>query len=176
MVDKKYIQPLEFEAKFVKHVIESCIENQRVAALLRRANNPATEYQSWEFLAGYGINIEVESERLAFSSIAAAIANANIQTNGSLGLGRAIAICYPGGNQSDQAKTRLRQLIACDNILEILLLLHPLLILIRCRISQRLDYVHLLWQLRCFSSSGQQVKTQWAQEFYNYKTLTGEDT
>ncbi len=158
--------PPSREERFVAGVLKLCADSKGMAARLRRADNPATEYQSWELLAAYGIDLEQERERLPFVSVAAAIAKAKIERNGSLGLGRAIAASYESGNASDQAKTRLRRLLACDDLGELCRILRPLLSLIDSKVGQPLDYVRLLKQLRRFPFNAQQVRTQWAQEFY----------
>lgn len=157
---------LSREERFVIGILKVCTESKGLAARLRRADNPATEYQSWELLAAYGIDLEQERERLPFVSVAAAIAKAKIERNGSLKLGRAIAYCYQNGNASDQAKTRLRRLLACNDLEELCRILRPLLSLIDSKVSQPLDYIRLLKQLRRFSFKAQQVRAQWAQEFY----------
>ena len=154
------------EERFVAGVLRLCAENKGMAARLRRADNPATEYQSWELLAAYGIDLEQEHERLPFVSVAAAIAKAKAVHNGSLGLGRAIANCYEEGNVSDQAKARLRRLLACDDLMELCRILRPAFSLIDSKTGKGLDYIRLLRQLRRFSFNAQQVRAQWAQEFY----------
>ena len=164
------------EAGFVARVIQLCGEDKGLAARLRRADNPATEYQSWEFLAGYGINLEYAAERLPFATVSAYIAKAKLEANGSQSLGRAIAACFDDGNQSDQAKARLRRLLACDELGELCRILRPLLTLIDSR-GQKLDCARLLKQLRQFGRAAhkgddvwlQNIKAQWAQEFYGHK-------
>lgn len=159
-------KPPSREERFVTGVLKLCTENKGMSARLRRADNPATEYQSWELLAAYGIDLEQARERLPFVTVAAAIAKAKVEHNGSLKLGRAIAACYEAGNTSDQAKARLRRLLACDDLAELCRILRPLLSLIDSKVGQGLDYIRLLKQLRHFSFNAQQVRAQWAQEFY----------
>lgn len=166
--------PQSQDERFVRSVIQRCQQDKGLAARLRRADNPATEYQSWELLAGYGIDLEDDRQRLPFATIAAAIANAKVDRNGVLGLGRAIAACYPDGRENDQAKARLRRLLACDDLTELCRILRPLFSLINSRVGQPLDYQRLLKQLRRFSFSAQQVKTQWAQEFYGQPFVMSE--
>lgn len=168
--------PPSREERFVAGVLKLCAENKGTAARLRRADNPATEYQSWELLAAYGIDLEQERERLPFVSVAAAIAKAKAERNGSLGLGRAIAACYESGNASDQAKARLRRLLACDDLPELCRILRPLLSLIDSKVGQPLDYIRLLRQLRRFQFNAQQVRAQWAQEFYGQAVDAGEES
>jgi CRISPR system Cascade subunit CasB len=169
------------EASFVAWLIARCQEDKGLAARLRRADNPATEYQSWEALAAWGVDLEREGQRLPFATVAAAIARAKPAANGRLTLGRAIADCYKDGkkdgNQSDQAKTRLRRLLACDELAELCRVLRPVLTLIESRVAQPLDYARLLKQLVDFgrASAGgndtwlQRIKAQWAQDFYGQK-------
>jgi CRISPR system Cascade subunit CasB len=162
-------ESVSHDERFVAGLIKHCQENKGLAARLRRADNPATEYQSWELLAAYGIDLEKDNERLPFAVVAAAIAKAKTDRNGSLSLGRAIASCYDDGNQSDQAKAKLRRVLACDEMEELCRILRPLLSLIDSRNSQPLDFTRLLKQLRRFGSSAQRIKAQWAQEFYGHR-------
>ncbi|EHL24442.1 CRISPR-associated protein, Cse2 family [Acidovorax sp. NO-1] len=92
------------EARFVASVLQRTQQDKGLAARLRRADNPATEYQSWEFLADWGINLEDEAQRLPFTLVAAAMAKAKAAHNGNLKLGQAMAACYSDGAKSDQAK------------------------------------------------------------------------
>lgn len=154
------------DARFVASVLQRTQQDKGLAARLRRADNPATEYQSWEFLADFGIDLEHEAQRLPFVTVAAAMAKAKAAHNGSLKLGQAIAACYSDGAKSDQAKAKLRRVLACDDLPELCRILRPVLALIDSRVSQPLDYTRLLQQLRRFAWDAQKTKSQWAQEFY----------
>jgi CRISPR system Cascade subunit CasB len=155
------------EQRFVETVIERCKSDKGLAARLRRADNPATEYQSWELLGSLGIDLENPYERLPFVTISSAIAKSKAESNGAMTLGRAIAACYDDGRESHQAKARLRRLLACTELAEVCRILRPVLTLINSKVGQPLDFVRLLRQLRFFTyESGQRTKTQWAQEFY----------
>lgn len=155
------------EQRFVEVVIDRCQKDKGLAARLRRADNPAMEYQSWELLGWFGIDIEKDYERLPYVTIAAAISKSKAEHNGSLTLGRALLASYDNDRDSDQAKARLRRLLACNDLAEVCRILRPILALINSKIGQPLDYVRLLRQLRLFGfDSGHKVKTQWAQEFY----------
>lgn len=168
------------EASFVVGAIARCQADKGLAARLRRADNPATEYQSWEFLATWHVDLERDDQRLPYATIAAAIARAKPEANGRLTFGQAIASCYEDGDQSDQAKARLRRVLACDELPELCRVLRPALTLIESRVTRTLDYERLLKQLRQFGSatrSGddawqQRIKAQWAQEFYARKAET----
>ncbi len=168
-VETEAIEPKQqtsWEQRFVEIVVERCNKDKGLAARLRRADNPATEYQSWDLLGTFGVDLEKDYKRLPFVTVVAAIAKSKAEHNGSLTLGRAIAACYEDGNQSNQAKMRLRRLLACDELAEACRILRPILTLIDSKIGQPLDFIRLLKQLRKFSFNGQRIKTQWAQEFY----------
>lgn len=168
METEKLSRSTSWEENFVSRLITNIQRDKGLSARLRRADNPATEYQSWEFLAGFGIDLEQEHQRLAFTTVAAAIARAKAERNGSQNLGQAIAACYNDGNQSDQAKAKLRRILACDDVAELCRIIRPVLTLIDSRGSRPLDYVRLLQQLRRFTFDAQRIKAQWAQEFYGH--------
>ncbi len=159
-------QPKERSAAFVGYLFDRCQKDKGFAARLRRADNPATEYQCWDTLAAFGVNLEFTAERQPFALIAAALARSKININGTSTLGQAIAGCYEEGNKSDQAKARLRRLLACDQTDELCRILRPLLSLIQNRAKNQLDYALLLSDVCRFFYAGQSVKARWAQQFY----------
>jgi CRISPR system Cascade subunit CasB len=111
---------------FVKFTLEQCQKDKGIAAGLKRADNPNTEYQCWEHLAAFHIDLEKEFERLPYATIAAAIAKAKAEHDGNINIGRAIALCYEDGNNSDQAKAKLRRLLACESVDEVCRVYLPL--------------------------------------------------
>lgn len=152
---------------FVQFIIEKCKDDKGVAAAFRRADNPSTEYQSWEYLTAFNIDLEKKWERIPYAAIAAAIARAKVEKNGVKGIGSAIACCYDDGNQSEQAKAKLRRLLACDSVEETCRILRPLFSLIDSkRVAGELNYAKLLYQLLHIGFDSQSVKTQWAMDFY----------
>jgi len=164
---------------FVEYTIRRCSQDNGLAARLRRADNPTTEYQSWEHLGAFGINLERKHQRIPFVIIAASIAKTKSEQNGNMTLGSAIANCYKDGNQSQPANARLRRLLACNDLFELTGVLRPMLSLIASRSAGALDYIRLLQQLQrfCFDEQRTRTKTQWAQEFYATKpTLEAEVT
>lgn len=165
---QKASTPRNKSGAFVDYIISRCQAGKGVRAALKRADNPVTEYQSWEILAGFHIDLEYENQRLPHAMIAAAIARADIQQNGAMGIGQAIARCYEEGNDSDQAKAKLRRLLACDSVPEACRILRPLLGLVESRSSLILNYAGLLWDLLSFGheDSQQRIKARWAQDFY----------
>lgn len=162
---------------FVNYVIGLCAPsaNKGVAAALRRADNANTEYQSWQYLAPF-VDLEKQWEREPFALIAASVAKAKVTMNGSAGIGQALASCYDDGSESDQAKTKLRRLLACDSVAEACRILRPLLNLIHGKAKVTLDFSRLLQQLSAFNWDQEKVKAQWAQNFYNKKIAAEEKT
>ena len=162
--------------KYVAYIFARCEKDKGAAARLKRAGNPDTEYQSWELLANWGVDLERHDERLPYATISSAIAIADAKQNGSLKLGQAIARCYDDGRDSDAAKARLRRLLSCGDISEACRVLRPLLSLINSRCSGTLNYAWLLSQLLRFryADGRESVRAQWAQEFYG-KTAQAND-
>jgi CRISPR system Cascade subunit CasB len=154
-----------YEDRFVNAVFEACKKDKGLAARLRRADNPDTEYQSWEFLARFGVNLEKDWDRLSFATLAAAISKGDQKANGSVGLGKALLSCYDG-DQNGAGKARLLRLLTCDDLNELCRVLRPLLSLVASRGSAPLDYARLLRQVRWFSADPQRVRAQWAQDYY----------
>lgn len=154
------------EHQFVEFVIERCKQDKGLAARLRRADNPATEYQSWEVL-GPWVNLDEVWQRLPYATVAAAIARAKMEKNGSLSLGQGIAHCYAdklvANDSQSPANTRLRRLLACNDVQEVCRVIRPILTLISSKVDQPLDYGQLLSELRYF---GEKSKIRWAQDFY----------
>lgn len=148
---------------FVEFVLRRMENDSAFGAALRRADNPATESQSWEYLANW-CDLDKDWERRPFETVAAAIAHAKPVKDGYLGIGKAIAACYDGGNQSDQSKAKLRRLLACDAVKEVCAILRPLLNLISSR-GIHLCYGRLLDDLLYFGD-GEKTKVKWAVDFY----------
>jgi len=140
--------------------------DRAMRARLRRADNPLTEYQSWEYLVRFGVNLEDTCRRKAFATIGAALARAKPKGDGKLGIGRAIASAYDDGSDAPQAKARLRRLLACASSEEACDILRHQLRFIASK-GEGVCYVRLLRDLLWFSGK---TKEQWAQDFYTYTT------
>lgn len=174
---QKTVPPHAKSLRFVDYVISRCQADNGLRAALKRADNPATEYQSWEVLAGFHVNLEYENQRLPHAAIAATIARAKVEENGTVRIGQAIARCYEDGNASDQAKAKLRRLLACDSVPEACRILRPLFSLIEAKGNIVLDYAGLLNDLLWFGHDERQIriKARWAQDFYGKPAEGGKD-
>ncbi|TNH06046.1 type I-E CRISPR-associated protein Cse2/CasB [Testudinibacter sp. TR-2022] len=158
--------------RFVDYVIQQCLQDKGFAAKLKRADNPNTEYYSWEILVNF-VDLTIDSKRLPYALIAAAIADGKVQENGSLGLGYILSKCYDTdttlGNQTDPAKIKLRRLLACQSAVEVCGVLRPILSLIRAKgLAGSLDYAALLGNLCWFN---EQTKKHWAMDFYRKQEI-----
>ena len=157
--------------QFVAYVLRRCSEDKGLAARLRRADNPDTEYQSYDMLVRFGVNIENDTERRAFLLIGAALARLQPRQDGVVGFGGALKSCFEDGEQGD---ARLRRLLACDRQDELCRILRPLLMLIADKHTRLLCYSRLLREVLYFSNSGQRTKLGWAQEYYGYRRTESE--
>lgn len=149
---------------FSDYVIERLKQDNAFGARLKRADNPATEYQAWEYLSAW-CDLEKPWERQPFMMVSAALARAKPLKDGHLGIGRSIAKCYPDGNNDDSAKSKLRRLLACDTIEETCRVIRPVLRLIQSR-GVSICYGDLLDQLLRF---GEKQKLSWTTDFYGKK-------
>jgi CRISPR system Cascade subunit CasB len=156
--------------QFVKFIIELIQKDNGAAAALKRADNPTTEYQSWEYLARF-IDIDKDYERLPYATIASALARAKAEHNGTVRIGEAIACCYEDGKENEQAQAKLRRLLACDSVEEVCRVLRPLFNLINSKAGIQLDYSSLLQDLYWFNADNQRVKSRWAQNFYRHYSI-----
>lgn len=153
--------------RFVSYVIERSKIDNGFAARLKRADNPATEYQSWELLAGFGVGLEKEQQYLPYCIVGAALAKAKPETDGTYPLGTAIAESFEKGNESDPAKARLRRLLACTSTAEACRILRPMLALMASR-GVTPNFSQLLKDLLSYSMHGREdVRRRWAQDFYH---------
>ena len=151
---------------FVQALLKAQQEDNGLAARMRRADNPATEYQSWDFLARFGIPLDRPQQLLPYTTVGALMARSKATKNGTLSFGKALALSYPDGKNSDQAVARLRRVLSCSTVSDVCRILRPMLKLIDSRTKEPLDYVRLLRQLQKFGFDDQHTKAQWAQEFY----------
>ena len=146
---------------FVAFVLRRLAYDTAFGAALRRADNPATEYQSWEYMASW-CDLDNIFERTCFATVAASLARAKRSIDIPHSIGSAIARSYTDGNQDDSAKRKLRRLLACDTSLEACQWVRPLLRLAESR-GVHINYGRLLDDLLYF---GPKVKERWAMDFY----------
>jgi CRISPR system Cascade subunit CasB len=152
---------------FVEFLLERLDKDGRFGAALRRADNPATEYQAWEYLASW-CNLGNDWERRPYQVVASSLARAKPKSDGHCGIGRAIAQCFDDDNQSDSAKAKLRRLLDCADVQEACSILRPILSLIESR-GVSLDYSELLDDLLWFRAD--RTRARWAMDFYGRKEV-----
>lgn len=152
---------------FAKYVIDRMNQDKGVAAALRRADNPATQYQSWDVLMGFNVNLEKEWERIPFASIAAAIARAKPQTVGTVPFMSALASIYPDRPDDSPAVARFRRLLACTTVVECCSVLRPIFSLVQSKGAKDVDYGGLLDDLLWFGLDEDRIKARWAMNFYH---------
>jgi len=158
---------------FVEYTIEKLKTDSAFGAALRRANNPTTEYQSWEYLAPW-CDLEKSWDRIPFATIAAALARAKPKEDGVVGIGMVLATCYDGGKDASPAKTRLRRLLACRSKEEACRILQPILSLVLSKgKGSALSYSSLLNDLLYF---GERQKLKWATDFYGRRQDDSDNT
>jgi len=160
--------------RFVSTVLSRCREDKAFAAKLRRADNPDTEDQAWGVLTGLGVNIEKDAVYLPHALVGAALARLKTDADGTLELGAAVRACFEDG---EQGEPRLRRILACDTLNEVVGVLRPLLHLIGTR-KVSLAYGGLLQDLLQFTWRRQRILRHWASVYYmprkNVETASGD--
>lgn len=158
---------------FVEYTIEKLKTDSAFGAALRRANNPATEYQAWEYLAPW-CDLDKSWDRTPFATIAAALARAKPKKDGVMGIGRVLAACYDDGKDASPAKARLRRLLACRSKEEACRILRPILSLVLSKgKGSALSYSTLLNDLLYF---GERQRSKWATDFYGRRQDDSDNT
>ncbi len=150
---------------FVNYVLKRCSIDNGFAARLRRADNPDTEYQSYDILANFGINLEKDYERLPYALIGASLAKLQVDKDGKASLGKALKSCFDDGEQGEQ---RLRRLLACQSQDELCRILRPILSLVASKAKTPLCHSLLLRQMLKFNFDASRAKLKWAQDYYDY--------
>ncbi len=156
---------LDKQERFVTYVIKRCAEDTGFAARLRRADNPDTEYQSYDILVSFGVDIEKSYERLPYALVGAALARSQEEHDGTASLGKALRHCF---EDEDQGQIRMRRLLACQSVEELCRVLRPLLMLIASKSQQGLCHARLLREMTFFNGYAQRTKLAWAKDYYGY--------
>lgn len=162
MTEKEADMP---EVKLLAGVIVRCKNDSAFRAALKKADNPDTEYQSWEYLAEYGVNLEYEDSRYPYTTVFAAAARSDKPADGNMKLGRALFEAYERDRDSEPARARLRRILACDSTAEVCTILRPVLRLISGK-GIAVSYGLLLRDLKYFNNHPEQTKASWAQQFF----------
>ncbi len=134
-------------------------------AALKKADNPDTEYQSWEYLADYGVNVQYENSRLPFATVFAAAARSDFASDGTVAPGKALCDAYGGDKTNTAARSKLRRLLACTETSEACSVLRPLLAFVTGK-GVRVCLGEVLNDLRFFERNPEQTKAKWAQQFF----------
>lgn len=166
------------EARFVGMAITRMLDNGNnkpdtaFRAAMRRADNPATEHQSWKYLAPY-CNLSQDAERQAYALVGASIARCRPESNGKQNLGDALSCCTLDASGEDPMERRLRRILACDDTQELIRILPPILRLLEKNEKVSLNYIRLLEDILRFS---EKTKLQWAKQYYHKYQTHEEET
>jgi CRISPR system Cascade subunit CasB len=167
---------LSGEEKLLTVVFSRLKNDTAFRAALKKADNPDTEYQSWEYLAEYRINIEHENIRLPYTTVFAAAARSGREADGSLSLSTALLKAYKNDQSSPPARARLRRILSCSTVQEVCGVLRPMLRFISGK-GIPISYGKLLYTLKYFNKNPEQTKARWAQQFFEElpDTASGEE-
>lgn len=162
------------EENLLSSVFKRFATDTAFKAALKKADNPDTEYQSWEYLADYGINLEYENARLPYTTVLSAAARSSRNADGSVPLGRALLLSYKSDSENTAARSKLRRIIACDSIDDVCSVLRPVLRFIGSK-DIAVSYATLLRDLKYFSKDSERTKARWAEQFFEKTESKEED-
>lgn len=140
-------------------------------AAMTRADNPATESQSWRYLVPF-CNLELDIERGAFALVGAAIAREKPEANGKRSLGLALRSAK-NDPDDDSIDRKVQRLLACSNRSELIPVLRPILRFLNKQENTNIDYIALLRDIISFS---EKTKLRWAKQYYKYQEEQNECT
>lgn len=163
--------PNEKSKKYVEYVLRSARADKGFAARMKKADNEATEYQSWEILSNW-IDLEYHRDRRAYGLVGASLARANMSSDGFLGLGKALnTVFYQENGSGDISKSsaavRLRRLLACHNAEELIGILRSMLRFLESK-DIKFSRAQILDDILWFDhdNSRERIRTRWAQDFF----------
>lgn len=164
----------DFYKSRVDAICSFCRQSKANAAKLRRADIPGQSQDSWPILARF-VNLTDESGLIAYQVVAAAISRSDDYVSGSISLGKALQLAFDITSEQDledgQKDARMRRLLACGDLNEVVMVLRPVLALIRSKVKSPLDYGQLLEDLLAFGGPdlrAEKVKRKWANDFYSF--------
>ena len=147
---------------FVAMVIRRSQEDTAFAAVMRRADNPTQGSAAWEFLTPY-CDITFDQQRLAFALVGAAIAREKPTADGTASVGQSLrAICGNDADAQEREGRRLRRLIACENTMELIPVLRPILRYLQQN-GASIGYERLLRELLFWN---ERTRIEWTRDFY----------
>lgn len=153
------------EVKLISVILSRCLQDSAFRAALKKADNPDTEYQSWEYLASYGVNLEFAERRCPYTTVFSAAARSGRSNDGHLKFGIALLRAYENDRESVPAKSRLRRVLSCNTTEELCLIMRPVLKFIASK-EIPISYGLLLRDLKYFGVHPDKTKASWAQQFF----------
>ncbi len=153
-------QPRKAEEIFINRLIKTCTD-RGFRAELRRYWSPATRYYAYPVLGHLGV---LGKSNLPEAITAALYAIHPQHLNKSSSVGKA---CHDLAAKSgvDSFDRHFRRLLACDELDEVGACLQRVFKRME-REGIALDYVQLLWDLRKWRRKAEEVKTDWAKDFW----------
>jgi len=152
---------------FVEYVISRSNKDSAFRAAFKKAENPQTKYDALEYLINF-CDIENKYEYEPFLLIGFAIAKAKLKKDGDIPFGLALLRTTERKNdENNPAKLRLRRILSCSDIDELVMILRPAINLI---ISKQIDlnYSDLLYDILNWNYDWkiENTKIKWAKDFY----------
>lgn len=157
---------MSVEKNFVELIFKKTNMDKGFKATMKQVDNEAFEWKFWYVLNSFVCRLENRDIRKAFAVIGSSIAKSTQICNGSVGLGRAIAMTLRDSSEKVYPP-RLMKLLSIDDSEELLDFLRPTLSFLSSKGIQ-LDYSSVLSDVIAYigdEDKREAVKVHWVSDF-----------
>jgi CRISPR system Cascade subunit CasB len=153
---------VQSKAKAFVSFILSRKEDRGFLARLRKAQSKTTEHEAYEILAPW-IDLESRKMREIYGTVGSLLSMHKKSSSNGKGVGFSLLAASGFDRESPAPRARLRRLLACDDVIEVLPHVKASLKLAASK-DASIDYSQVLSDLVWF---GDRVKARWAKEYYS---------
>lgn len=166
----------ERNKSFVDFICKQCSSDKGIAAHFRRADTTSCDPDVLSTLVRFGLDITKDSEFIPYNLVVASIARGKIYETGENSFVQLLSqVEKTNSEKGERDDSRLRRLLACENLKDLALIFRQVMSLIQSRSSSPINYSELLDDLCSFTyeEGRARVKRKWAVQFY--KNVKKED-
>lgn len=152
---------------FVNYVFDRKENDSAFRAIMKQSVVESLEWKSWSTIEKFIDNLNDKYERDAFILIGSSIAKCQDKSNGSVSLGKAIAIASKDNENNKEFTPRFMRILSCSSIDELIDVLRPTLSFLNSK-GIHLNYSDILSDILKFrfgEDSKNKIKAKWASEF-----------
>ena len=158
------------EDRYIEQVFKRGEVDSGFRAIMKHADNEAFEWKTWAFLKDYVYPLSDCNLRKAYAIVGSAVAKSHQKQNGSIGLGKAIALTMKGLSENEKKyPPRLMKILSVDepdDLLDIMRMTFPYF----QGKGIQLDFSSILRDLVGFVQNEERrelIKVHWVLDFLN---------